>query len=127
MDTKIKVLIVEDEIAILNPYKDYLTMKGFDVQSATDGEQGIEMCSTFMPHIVLLDIMLPKVDGLEVLKQIKADAKLKDVKIILLTALGRDSVIKKGFDLGADAYLIKDQENQETVEKAILKTLKESK
>lgn len=127
MDTKIKVLIVEDEIAILNPYKDYLTMKGFDVQSATDGEQGIEMCSTFMPHIVLLDIMLPKVDGLEVLKQIKADAKLKDVKIILLTALGRDSVIKKGFDLGADAYLIKDQENQETVEQAILKTLKESK
>lgn len=127
METKIKVLIVEDEIAILNPYKDYLTMKGFDVQTATDGEQGVNMCASFVPNIVLLDIMLPKIDGLEVLKQIKSDPQLKDVKIILLTALGRDSVIKKGFDLGADAYLIKDQENQETVEKAILKTLSEQK
>ena len=124
METKIKVLIVEDEIAILNPYKDYLLMRGFDVQVATDGDQALTVCGQFMPNIILLDIMLPKIDGLEVLKQIKAEERYKDIKIILLTALGRDSVIKKGFDLGADAYLIKDQENQETVEQSILKTLK---
>lgn len=123
MNPKIKVLMVEDELSILTPFVDYLNIKGFDVQHAADGEKGLELAKSFLPDIILLDIMLPKVDGLDVLKQLKADTATAKIKVILLTALGRDSVIKQGFDLGADAYLIKDQEDQESVEKAILKTL----
>lgn len=123
MENKIKILIVEDELALLNPYKDYLLLKGYLVETATDGQTAIEKAQLFKPNIILLDIMLPKVDGLEVLKQLKLNPETKDIKVILLTAIGLDSVIKKGFDLGADAYLIKDQENQETVEKAVLNTL----
>lgn len=115
--------MVEDELALLNPYKDYLLLKGYAVETAGDGQTALDKAQSFKPDIILLDIMLPKVDGLDVLKQLKGNNETKDIKVILLTALGRDSVIKKGFDLGADAYLIKDQENQETVEKAVLKTL----
>lgn len=123
MNPKIKILMVEDELSILTPYVDFLTMRGYEVQKAADGDSGLSLAKSFKPDIILLDIMLPKVDGLDVLRQLKADAETAKIKVILLTALGRDSVIKQGFDLGADAYLIKDQEDQESVEKAILKTL----
>ena len=123
MENTIRILMVEDELALLNPYKDYLLLKGYLVETATDGQTAIEKAQLFKPNIILLDIMLPKVDGLEVLKQLKLNPETKDIKVVLLTALGLDSVIKEGFDLGADAYLIKDQENQETVEKAVLNTL----
>lgn len=125
MDKKLKVLLVEDEEAILKPYSDYLASKGFEVKTASDGKEALDLVEEFDFDVMLLDIMLPKIDGLDVLKQVKANPKTKDKKVLLLTALGRDSVIKQGFDLGADGYLIKDQENPETVEQNILKLFKD--
>lgn len=122
-EKKYKVLIVEDEEALRNVYTEYLRSEGFDVVEATNGEEAFEKIEQFDFDIMLLDIMLPKVDGLEVLKKVKSNIKLKDKKVLLLTALGRDSVIKEGFELGADGYLIKDQEDPETVKKNILKVL----
>lgn len=122
---KYKLLIAEDEISILEPYAEYFKMEGFEVETATDGAMALEKAKSFDFDLMLLDIMMPKMDGLEVLKAMKADPKLKDKKVYLLTALGRDSVIKEGFELGADGYLIKDQENPETVKKNVLKALEE--
>lgn len=120
---KYKLLIAEDEISILEPYAEYFRMQGFEVETATDGAMALEKAKSFDFDLMLLDIMMPKMDGLEVLKAMKADPNLKEKKVYLLTALGRDSVIKEGFELGADGYLIKDQENPETVEKNVLKAL----
>ena len=119
-----KILIVEDEDSIRDVYKEYLTGEGFIVEMSSDGEDALEKIKTFDFDAMLLDIMLPKTDGLEVLKRIKSDIHYKDKVVLLLTALGRDSVIKEGFELGADGYLIKDQENPDDVKKNILNALK---
>jgi DNA-binding response OmpR family regulator len=119
----IKILLAEDELSLLEPYAEYFRMQGYKVKTATNGEDALKIAKEFDYDIFLLDIMMPKMDGLEVLKQIKADPKLKDKKVLLLTALGRDSVIKEGFELGADGYLIKDSETPDTVEQNVRKTL----
>jgi DNA-binding response OmpR family regulator len=126
MKQKYKILIVEDEDSIRRNYADYLNMEGFEVEEAPDGEEALKKIKTFDFDLLLLDIILPSVDGLDVLKEVKSDVKTKNKKVIMLTALGRDSVIKKGFELGADAYLIKDHETPETVKNAILKALEGS-
>lgn len=122
-NTNYKVLIIEDEEAIRAPYAMYLRDRGFTVEEAKDGKEGLEKANSFDYDIMLLDIMLPLVDGLEVLKTVKTSPKLKDKKVLLLTALQRDSVIKEGFELGADGYFMKSQEDPESVEKIILKQL----
>jgi len=120
----IKVLVVEDEQSIRSVYVEYLKMEGFEVAEAKDGEDALVKAKDFDFDVILLDIMLPKIDGLEVLKAIKKVEKLKDKPVILLTALGRDSLITKGFELGADGYLIKDQATPELVKKEIMKLVK---
>lgn len=123
MQKSYKVLIVEDEDSIRNSYALFLKEQGFEVETANNGEEALEKAKTFEYDVMLLDIMLPKVDGLDVLKQVKSNLNTKDRKVILLTALGRDSVIKEGFELGADSYLMKEQENPGSVKDKILKTL----
>jgi len=119
----IKVLIVEDEESLRVSYSTYLREEGFTVQEASDGQEALEKIKNFDYDIMLLDIMLPKIDGLEVLKRIKSDPHLKNKPVLLLTNLSRDSVIKESFDLGAEGYLIKNAENPETIKENILKAL----
>jgi len=120
----IKILLVEDEESIRSVYTEYLQMEGFEVEEAKDGEEALLKAKTFDFDVLLLDIMLPKLDGLEVLKAIKQVEILKEKPVILLTALGRDSIIQKGFELGADGYLIKDQATPELVKKEIMRLVK---
>lgn len=101
------ILIVEDDLFIREMYERQLALAGYTVDSAADGADGLEKLTKNPPHLLLLDIMLPKMNGLEVLKALKAQEQTKDVPVILLTNLGQDSVIKEGFNLGADGYLIK--------------------
>jgi len=124
-ERKLNVLIVEDEESIRLVYAEYLRMEGFEVEEAKDGEEALAKASSFDYDIMLLDIMLPKVDGLEVLKALKTNPELSSKPIIILTALGRDSIIKKGFELGADGFIIKDEATPEGVKTEILKVLKE--
>lgn len=123
MEKKYKILIVEDEDVLRDRYSEYLTSQGFEVQSASDGKTALDLSANFAFDLMLLDIRLPIMDGLEVLKAIKSNPQTKDKKIILLTVLGRDSIIKEGFDLGADAYLIKDQETPDSVMRNIITVL----
>lgn len=102
-----KILLVEDEPSIRDLYSRELTKAGFVVVVAEDGLKGLEALKTAQYDVLLLDIMLPGLNGLQILKEYKTAVPTSPMKIILLTNLGQDTVIKEGFDLGANAYLIK--------------------
>ncbi|HCM67807.1 MAG: hypothetical protein A2898_00030 [Candidatus Kerfeldbacteria bacterium RIFCSPLOWO2_01_FULL_48_11] len=103
----VKVLLVEDDAFLAGMYVTKLNLEGFQVTLASDGEQGLEEAKRVVPELILLDIVLPKKDGFEVLKELKKDSSLKNSKVILLTNLGQREDVTKGLDLGADDYLIK--------------------
>lgn len=104
---KKRVLIIEDELSIKEVYAEVLTASDFEVIEAEDGEVGLNKAKNEAWDLMLLDIMLPKKDGLEVLAIIKKDPKLQTKPVVLLTNLGRDSIVKEGFNLGAVDYLVK--------------------
>ena len=107
MAKKLKVLIVEDDNFLLEMYVTKLKVEGFEVFSASDGEKGIKAVQEKLPDVILLDIMLPLVDGFGVLDQIKKDDKTKNIPVILLTNLSQKDDVKKGMAKGAADYLIK--------------------
>lgn len=114
-----KVLIIEDERMLAEMYATKFTMEGFQVVSADDGVAGLAAAKREQPDVILLDIIMPKLDGFGVLKELKADATLKATPVILLTNLGQEDDVKKGRQLGADDYYVKaDHSPQEVVEKA---------
>jgi two-component system phosphate regulon response regulator PhoB/two-component system alkaline phosphatase synthesis response regulator PhoP len=102
-----KILLIEDDQMIATMYQTKFTMEGITLQTAVDGAEGLEKARQLKPDIILLDIILPKLDGFAVLKELKADPALKSVPVVLLTNLGQDDDIKKGKDLGADDYFVK--------------------
>lgn len=106
MDKK-KILIVEDDSMLRESLQDFLSKEEFEVVAASDGEQGLEMTKTEVPDLILLDIILPKKNGYEVIKEIKADEAVKNIPIILLTNLGSLNDIEKALALGATTYLVK--------------------
>ncbi len=102
-----KILLVEDDFFIRELYQRQLLKEGYLVEAAVDGAEGLVKANDFRPHLILLDIMLPKLNGLDLLRTIKTKPETKDIPVILLTNLGQESVIKEGFTLGAEGYLIK--------------------
>lgn len=103
----LKILIVEDDTFLLDMYATKLSLEGFEVLSATDGEKGFKVAKEKLPDMVLLDILLPKMDGFMVLKKMKEESATKNIPVILLTNLGQKEDVKKGLALGANDYLIK--------------------
>lgn len=111
-----KILVVEDDEFLRELYNELLKGEGYDVALAIDGEEGLNHISEGGFELILLDIMLPKMDGLEILRHIKAKPpKLANGPVVLLTNLGQDSIIKEGFALGASGYLIKSAMNPDQV------------
>lgn len=104
---KPRILLVEDDTFLAGMYNAKLNLEGFAVDLATDGEQGLELAKEVNPDLILLDIILPKLSGFEVLKKVKEDVKTKSIPVILLTNLGQRDDVSKGLALGADDYLIK--------------------
>jgi DNA-binding response OmpR family regulator len=102
-----RILIVDDEPNIVISLEFLMKREGFDVAVAVDGEAALKAIAEQVPDLVLLDIMLPKKDGFEVCQQIRANPAWQSVKIVMLTAKGRDTEIAKGLALGADTYLTK--------------------
>ncbi|MDD3888148.1 MAG: response regulator [Patescibacteria group bacterium] len=105
--SKSKILIVEDDQFLVKIYQTKLESEGFDIELALDGEEGIEKAGKFMPELILLDLILPKMNGFEVLKKLKTDEKTKNIPVIVLSNLGQESDVKQGMELGAVNYLIK--------------------
>ena len=101
-----KILLVEDEFFIRDLYCRIITAAGFEVIVAEDGEEGVKL-SKGIPDLILLDIMLPKMNGLKVLKEVKSDQATKNIPVVLLTNLGQSDIIKRAFDFGVSGYLLK--------------------
>lgn len=104
---KRKILIVEDEAPIQELLEFNLKRKNYEVRLAESGEEALSLAATFSPDLILLDIMLPGVDGLEVCRKLKADPQTARMPIIMLTALSEEADIVTGLELGADDYVTK--------------------
>ncbi|MPZ42930.1 MAG: response regulator [Betaproteobacteria bacterium] len=102
-----RVLIVEDEPNIVVSLEFLLTQAGYEVHIATSGDDALRALQSVRPHLVLLDLMLPLVNGFDICRRLRADPQLADTKVVVLTAKGRASEIEKGLALGADAYVTK--------------------
>jgi DNA-binding response OmpR family regulator len=106
-DKKIKILLIEDEEMLANMYEVKFKNEGYDLVKAMDGSMGLEMAKTNVPDFILLDIIMPKMDGFSVLKTLKEDAVTKNIPVMLLTNLGQDEDVERGKQLGAVGYLVK--------------------
>lgn len=115
---KPRVLIVDDEPNIVISLEFLFKREGFEVSVARDGEEGLTAIRGEHPDLVVLDVMMPKLDGFAVLEAVRADPALTSTRILMLTAKGREAEHKKGLALGADAYLSKPFSTHELVAKA---------
>ncbi len=102
-----RVLIVEDEESILLSLEFLLTKEGYAVSTARDGQAALRALETGAPDLVLLDVMLPLIDGFELCRLIRANPALRHTRIMMVTARGREPEIARGMALGADAYVTK--------------------
>ena len=112
-----EILIVDDEPSIVVPIQFLMEQQGYSVVIAENGHDALDMIYQYNPDLILLDIMLPGIDGYEVCEIVRLNPKLRGIKIIFLTAKGREVEIAKGLALGADAYITKPFSNAELVAK----------
>ncbi|HEV8601502.1 MAG TPA: response regulator [Patescibacteria group bacterium] len=106
-EEKTKILVVEDEAILLTALSEELRQQGFDVVGAKDGVEGVEKVNSERPHLVLLDLVMPKLDGIGALKQMKANPETKDIPVVILTNLSDYDKIAEAMTLGAKDYLVK--------------------
>ncbi len=106
-EEKNRILIIEDDTYISDMYKIKLEADGFAVKVSPDGQSGLDEIKTMKPHLVLLDVIMPKMDGFSVLQNIKNNPEFKDIPVVMLTNLGQKDSVEKGLELGADGYIIK--------------------
>lgn len=103
-----RVLVVDDDRVIQQLLEVNLELEGYEVvATASDGKEALEKIRELKPDLVILDIMMPKMDGLEVCRRLRADPKLADIPVVLLSARAQDMDIREGLELGASAYLTK--------------------
>jgi len=112
------VLIVDDESYIVTSLSFVMKSAGFEVASASDGEEALEKVAAMVPDLIILDVMMPKLDGFEVCRVIRENPAWNSVRIIMLTAKGRDSEREKGLALGADDYLTKPFSTRDILQRA---------
>jgi DNA-binding response OmpR family regulator len=125
-----EILIVDDEPSVVAPIQFLMQQQGYQVMVAERGEDALDLIYQYKPDLVLLDIMLPGIDGYEVCEIIRLNPDFRDIKIIFLTAKGREAEIAKGLALGADAYITKPFSNAALVAKVkelLEKTYEEAK
>jgi len=117
--TKAILLIVEDDEVLLRALYLLFHKSGFTIASATDGESALKMAERLNPNLILLDLLLPKINGFDVLKDLKANPTLKDIPVIVLSNLGDNSDIERAKNLGASDYFVKANTNLSDLENKI--------
>jgi len=120
-----KILFIEDESALQRTFGDILRREGYEMISALDGEAGLKLAKTKKPDLILLDLVLPKVHGFEVLKELKKTPETKEIPVIVLTNLEEMGDVDKAVELGARTYLVKTQYSLEEIVAKIKKALGE--
>ncbi|MFA4954729.1 MAG: response regulator [Patescibacteria group bacterium] len=115
---KQKILIIEDDGFLASIYAQKLELEGFEVAFANNGEDGLKLAQKDKPDLVLLDLLMPRMDGFEVLEKLKADQATHDIKVLVLTNLGQKEDVERCMKLGAAGYVIKAHSlPQETVKR----------
>jgi DNA-binding response OmpR family regulator len=110
-----KVLIVDDEPNIVTSLEFLMLKCDYEVRVARDGEEALRLAEDFQPDVLLLDVMMPLCNGFEVCRRLRGNPAMRGVKILMLTAHGREAEVERGFALGADAYITKPFSNKELV------------
>jgi two-component system alkaline phosphatase synthesis response regulator PhoP len=113
METNARVLVADDEPHLLRLVKFRLEREGYDVLIATDGDEALELARRERPDLCVLDVMMPKRSGFDVLRELRADPECAGMKVIMLTARAHDRDVDAGFALGADDYITKPFSPQE--------------
>ena len=108
-DEKKKILVVEDDIFISDIYQVKFKQEGFEVAIAVNGLEALKILDNFRPDIILLDIIMPQMDGIETLKKIKNNDKLKNIPIIMLTNISEKEKVEESEEMGVNDYLVKSQ------------------
>ncbi|HYM51256.1 MAG TPA: response regulator [Candidatus Limnocylindrales bacterium] len=121
----VDVLLVEDDPSVLEMYRLKLELDGYRVNTAQDGEDGLRKAGDLAPDIIFLDIRLPKMDGLEVLRRLRAQDKTKDIPVIILSNYDEQDLVARGLRLGAHEYLIKARTTPSSLSEGIEDWLKE--
>ncbi len=101
------ILLVEDDLFVRDLYVRTLERANFHIVTAIDGEEGVQNAQTSNPDLILLDIMLPKINGIDVLRKIKSQDQTKNIPVFLLTNLGQEAIIKEAFNIGAAGFFLK--------------------
>ena len=112
-----KILITEDSPTVLEILKSVLAEEGYEVIAAVDGKEALDLVKAEKPDLIILDVMLPKIDGYKVCRMLKFDDKYKDIPIIMLTARAKETDEKLGKEVGADAYIKKPFEPEMIIDK----------
>lgn len=113
-----KILFIEDETDLQKTFQEALKPEGFEIISAFDGETGFNLAKEKVPDLILLDLILPKLDGIEVLKRLKENEKTREIPVIIFTNLEEIEKVEKAMELGAKAYLVKTEYSlEEMIEK----------
>jgi DNA-binding response OmpR family regulator len=108
-ESKKKILLVEDDEALATVYQTRLEAEGFDIRRVPNGEDALAAAVEYKPHLILLDVMMPRVNGFDVLDILRNTLETTEIKIIMLTALSQDSDKERAESLGVDDYLVKSQ------------------
>lgn len=119
-----KILIIEDEDMLSNVIKEEFSDAGYVIEVAKDGEEALGLAKNFLPQLILLDLVLPKKGGLDVLSEIKSDPELKKVPVIILSNMAEDESIKKALAMGAEDYFIKAQNSISEILEKVRKYIK---
>ena len=114
-EEKIKVLLIEDEKEVAELYKLKLTLDGYEVITAENGQEGLEKAFKENPELIFLDIKMPDMDGFEVLKKLRESPKTKELPVVILSNFDEQDLIEKGLTLGANEFLIKSQFTPEDI------------
>jgi len=118
------ILFIEDEPTLQKAVGRFLEKEGYNVKTALDGESGLDMVKKIKPNLILLDLILPKKDGFEVLAELKQDPKTANIPVIVLTNLEGSDDVEKALSLGATTYLVKANYNLDEVVQRIKEILK---
>lgn len=102
-----KVLIADDEPSIVTSLEFLMQRRGYEVRVARDGDEAMRLVGSFQPHVVLLDVMMPRRSGVEVCREIRGNPAWRGIKVVMISAKGREADVDRGVAAGADAYVTK--------------------
>lgn len=121
--SKTKIAIIEDDLAIVQMYKTKFEKDGYEVATAGDGQSGLQLLATFEPDVILLDLMMPNMNGFDMLQRLRQQPGGRDAKVVVLTNMGDTETATKVYKMAANDYIVKAEMTPKEVEDRIKKLL----